>query len=165
MKKEENKCPKCGEEKGQQKKGFTGAGSQRMFCNACSYNFEHRMFITYCSYQNGTVSISIRGMDLQVDVLVEELMAILQAGAEARQSLTASQREAYTDAELEEKIAELQTVQWDPADSPSGMITAAPWWIFPQGVDRADLWAWFCDHHSKGEAGLIAFKSSPERTD
>ena len=39
MKKEENKCPQCGEEKGQQKKGFTGSGSQRMFCNACKNKY------------------------------------------------------------------------------------------------------------------------------
>ena len=104
----------------------------------------------YCSYTDGTVGVSIRGLDLQVDILVEELIAIMQAGAEANHALTAPLREPYTDEVLEEKWRELQTVQWDEADSPSGLILSEPWWIFPKGVDQGDLWAWFDEHHSVG---------------
>ena len=104
----------------------------------------------YCSYTDGTVGISIRGIDLQVDLLVEELMAIMQAGAEANQELTAPLREKYTDEELDAKWRELQSVQWDEADSPSGMILASAWWIFPRGVDQDDLYEWFGKNHSLG---------------
>lgn len=104
----------------------------------------------YCSYSDGTVGVSIRGLDLQVDLLVSELMAILQAGAEANTELTAPQRETYTDETLEEKWRELQTLGWDEADSPSGMITNRPWWVFPQGVDRNDIDQWFGERHSLG---------------
>ena len=104
----------------------------------------------YCSYNDGTVGISIRGLDLQIDLLVEELMAIMQAGAEANQKLTAPLREQYTDVEIEERWCELQSLKWDEADSPSGSILADAWWIFPKGVDRADLSAWFGKHHSLG---------------
>ena len=103
----------------------------------------------YCSYSDGTVGVSIRGIDIQIDLLVTEIMAIMQAGAEANQEMTA-QGKTYTDEELDEKWRELQTVQWDEAESPSGMILSAPWWIFPRGVDRDDLAAWFGEHHSKG---------------
>ena len=102
----------------------------------------------YCSYSDGTVGVSIRGMDLQIDILVSEMMAIMQAGAEANQELTAPQREQYTDEVIEEKWRELQGVGWEEADSPSGMILSAAWWIFPRGVDRDDLCRWFGDHHS-----------------
>ena len=74
----------------------------------------------------------------------------MQAGAEANHELTAPQREAHTDETLEEKWRELQTAQWDEAESPSGAILSAPWWIFPRGVDRDDLWAWFGERHSLG---------------
>jgi transposase-like protein len=33
------KCRNCGSEKGQHKKGFTGSGSQRMFCNICKCKY------------------------------------------------------------------------------------------------------------------------------
>jgi len=35
----ETKCPKCGSAEGQMKKGFTGAGSQRRFCNKCKHKY------------------------------------------------------------------------------------------------------------------------------
>lgn len=104
----------------------------------------------YCSYSDGTLGISVRGIDLQIDLLVEELMAVMQAGAQAKQELSAPQEERYPDAELETKWRELQNVQWDEADSPSGMILAAAWWVFPRGVDRNDLFQWFNERHSKG---------------
>ena len=104
----------------------------------------------YCSYSDGTVGISIRGLDLQIDLLVPEVIAIMQAGAEANQEITAPLREAYTDEQLEEKWRDLQDVHWDEAESPSGIITAQKWWVFPQGVDRDDLWQWFGARHSKG---------------
>ena len=105
----------------------------------------------YCSYSDGTVGVSIRGLDLQIDLLVPELMSLMKAGADANHELTAPQREKYTDEVLEEKWRELQTgVGWDEADSPSGMITDRPWWIFPQGVDRDDLLQWFGERHSLG---------------
>ena len=103
----------------------------------------------YCAYSDGTVGVSIRGADIQIDLLVSELMAIMQAGAEANREI-AAQEKTYTDEELDEKWRELQTVQWDEADSPSGMILAAAWWIFPRGIDRDDLDAWFDRHHSIG---------------
>gem|GEM_PF-3849236 len=104
----------------------------------------------YCSYSDGTVGVSIREIDLQIDIRVDELMALMQAGAEANAELTGAAREQYTDADLEEKWRELQTVEWVEAESPSGMITAAPWWIFPRGVDRDDLCAWFGERHTLG---------------
>ena len=104
----------------------------------------------YCSYNDGTVGISIRGIDLQIDLRVDELMALMQAGADANQELTAPLREQYTDAELEEHWRELQCLKWDDADSPSGSILADAWWIFPKGVDRLDLSAWFGERHSLG---------------
>lgn len=104
----------------------------------------------YCSYSDGTMGVSIRGIDLQIDLLVPEVMAILQAAAEANAELTAPQREAYTDEVLEEKWRELHTIGWDEADSPSGIITDKAWWVFPQGVDRDDLFQWFGERHSKG---------------
>jgi transposase-like protein len=39
MESKEKSCPKCGSEKGQHKKGFTGSGSQRMFCNICKCKY------------------------------------------------------------------------------------------------------------------------------
>jgi len=39
MKSERKKCPKCGSEKGQHKKGYTVSGSQRMFCNICKNKY------------------------------------------------------------------------------------------------------------------------------
>jgi transposase-like protein len=39
MENKEKKCPKCGSETRQHKKGFTGAGSQRMFCNDCGCKY------------------------------------------------------------------------------------------------------------------------------
>jgi hypothetical protein len=108
----------------------------------------------YCSYNDGTVGISIRGIDLQIDLLVEELMALIQAGADANQELTAPQREKYADKELEAKWCEMQGLKWDEADSPSGSILADKWWIFPKGVDRGDLIAWFGERHSKGAEHL-----------
>ena len=103
----------------------------------------------YCSYSDGTVGVSIRGLHLQIDLLVLELMALMQAGAEANQEHT-SQDKKYTDEELAEKWKELQAVKWNESDSPSGMILSAPWWIFPAGIDRDDLWEWFGEHHSLG---------------
>jgi hypothetical protein len=103
----------------------------------------------YCSYKDGTVGVSIRGIDLQIDLLVTEVMAIMQAGAEANQEHT-GQGKTYTDAELEDKWVELQGVGWDEADSPSGLILSAPWWVFPRGVDRGDLFTWFDTLHSAG---------------
>jgi hypothetical protein len=102
----------------------------------------------YCSYEDGTIGISIRGLDLQIDLLVEEVMAIMQASAKRNQEPTAPLEEKPTDAELEEKWKELQNVKWDEADSPSGFILADAWWIFPQGVDQSDLEQWFNDRHS-----------------
>ena len=104
----------------------------------------------YCSYTDGTVGVSIRGLDLQIDLLVEELMAILQAGAAANQEHTAPLREKYPDEVLDAKWRELQGVPWDEADSPSGVILASAWWIFPRGVDQDDVYAWFGNNHSLG---------------
>jgi len=39
---EEAKCPKCGSGDRQQKKGFTGGGSQRFFCGACKHKYTPR---------------------------------------------------------------------------------------------------------------------------
>ena len=126
-------------EKGSTKKGIerTIKGQAAMPCTV------------YCSYSDGTVGISIRELDLQIDLLVSEVMAIMQAGAEANQEITAPLREAYTDEQLEDKWRDLQGVNWAEAESPSGIITAQKWWIFPQGVDRDDLWQWFGKRHSK----------------
>ena len=104
----------------------------------------------YCSYSDGTVGVSIRGIDLQIDLLVSEVMSLMQAGAEANHDLNAPQREQYTDEVLEEKWRELQTVGWDEAESPSGSILSEPFWVFPRGVDRDDLTAWFGERHSLG---------------
>ena len=128
-------------EKGSAKKGVerTISGQATMPCTV------------YCSYSDGTVGVSIRGLDLQIDLLVEEIMALMQAGADAHHELTAPQRETYTDELLAEKWNELQTaVGWVEAESPSGMILSAPWWIFPRGIDRDDLLAWFGERHSLG---------------
>ena len=127
-------------QKGNSKKGMqrTIKGQATMPCTV------------YCAYSDGTFGISIRELDLQIDLLVEELMAIMKAGAEANHELTAPQRETYTDEQLEEKWRELHTVEWDEADSPSGLILAAAWWIFPRGADRDDLRQWFGERHSKG---------------
>ena len=35
----EIKCPKCGRQEGQMKRGFTGSGSQRYFCKVCQYKY------------------------------------------------------------------------------------------------------------------------------
>ena len=110
----------------------------------------------YCAYSDGTVGVSIRELDLQIDLLVTELMALMQAGAEANHELTGPRKDQYSDAELEAKWLELQKNQWDEADSPSGMILTAPWWVFPQGVDRDDLFQWFNERHSQGIAYLQA---------
>ena len=104
----------------------------------------------YCSYHDGTVGISIRGIDMQIDLLVEEVMAIMQASAERNRELTAPEKEKPTDAQLEEKWRELRNIRWDEADSPSGMILADKWWLFPRGVDRGDLAQWFGERHSLG---------------
>ena len=132
-------------EKGSTKKGIerTVMGQATMPCTV------------FCSYSDGTLGVSIRGIDLQIDLLVEELMAVMQAGAEANQELTAPLREEYTDADLEGKWRELQSVQLVEADSPSGMITAKAWWVFPQGIDRDDLCAWFGERHSRGRGYFI----------
>ncbi len=39
MEKNDIKCPKCGSETRQRKKGFTHAGSQRMLCCDCGYKY------------------------------------------------------------------------------------------------------------------------------
>lgn len=39
MEKREIRCPKCGSEKNQHKKGFTGSGSQRMYYNECGCKY------------------------------------------------------------------------------------------------------------------------------
>jgi transposase-like protein len=39
MENKEIKCPKCGRTTKQHKKGFTGSGSQRMFCTMCKYKY------------------------------------------------------------------------------------------------------------------------------
>jgi transposase-like protein len=39
MENKEIKCPKCGEEKRQHKKGYTCAGSQRMYCCNCGCKY------------------------------------------------------------------------------------------------------------------------------
>ena len=39
MEKKMYKCPKCGREKGQDRKGYTDSGSQRMYCNNCRYKY------------------------------------------------------------------------------------------------------------------------------
>jgi hypothetical protein len=104
----------------------------------------------YCSYNDGAVGVSIRGLDLQIDLSVEELMALMQAGAEANKELTAPVTEKYTDEDVSKKWCELQAVEFAEAESPSGLVLAEPWWIFPRGVDRDDLWAWFDKNHSYG---------------
>jgi len=103
-----------------------------------------------CSYDNGTVGISIRELDLQLDLLVSDMMEVMRAAAEANRELTAPQREQYSDADLEEKWRKLQNVVWCEADSPSGSILADTWWVFPKGADLDDVWAWFNERHSKG---------------
>ncbi len=42
METEKKGCPKCGSEKGQHKKGYTSAGSQRMYCNGCGHKYTPR---------------------------------------------------------------------------------------------------------------------------
>ena len=39
MENKEIKCPKCGSEKNQHKKGFTVSGNQRMLCNVCKSKY------------------------------------------------------------------------------------------------------------------------------
>lgn len=39
MEKKEVECPKCGAGKRQQKKGYTSAGSQRMYCSNCGCKY------------------------------------------------------------------------------------------------------------------------------
>jgi len=104
----------------------------------------------YCSYSDGTVGVSIRGLDLQIDLLVTEIIALMQVSAEANQEHTA-QGKIYTDEELAEKWNELQTaVGWVEAESPSGIVTDRPWWIFPAGIDHEDMVQWFGSRHSLG---------------
>jgi len=108
----------------------------------------------YCSYNEGTLGVSIRGLDLQIDLNIEETMELMKAGAEANKELTAPMTEKYTDADIAAKWHELQSVDFVEAESPSGLILAEAWWIFPRGVDRDDLWAWFDKNHSYGLAYL-----------
>ena len=39
MEKKEVRCPKCGSKEGQQRKGYTGSGSQRMYCKECKHKY------------------------------------------------------------------------------------------------------------------------------
>ena len=94
-----------------------------------------------CSYSKGIVTFAVEKTGIHLAVRLDEMFAIFKAAA---------QQKAYTDAELEEKWRELQTVPWGEGDSPSGMILADPWWIFPKGVDRDELRQWFGERHSRG---------------
>ena len=104
----------------------------------------------YCSYGGGTVGISIRELDMQIDVRLDELMAIMKAGAEAAHTFKDSLPQEYVDAELEARWRELRDTPFDEADSPSGLILSEAWWIFPKGADRGDIQEHIVGNHSKG---------------
>jgi len=108
-----------------------------------------------CAYSNGTVGFSMRQLDLMLTVRLDELMEILRAAAEANQLLQASMPKEYADAELEARWQEMADVEFVEADSPSGLILAKKWWVFPQGVDKGDILQYFDEHYSKGVAHLI----------
>jgi len=102
------------------------------------------------SYTDGMLSLSLRDLDLQIDLRLDKVMELMMSAADANRAAAAIHEERYSDEELEAKWEELQSVELDEADSPSGYVLAAAWWIFPKGVDRDDLTKWFGERHSKG---------------
>jgi hypothetical protein len=113
------------------------------------------------SYEEGTIGFSVREIDLMVHVRIDELMEILKEGAEAHKSFRESLPPDYMDAELEKRWDELSDVPFDDADSPSGLILADEWWIFPKGADREDIWKYFDAYHSKGVHYLLHERTTP----
>ena len=63
--------------------------------------------------------------------------------------------EESDDAKLEKKWEELEDVPFDESGSPSDLILAVDWWIFPKGERREDIWLYFDKQHSKGVAYLM----------
>ena len=109
----------------------------------------------FCAYSDGTIGFSMRDIELMITVRIDELYEILKAAGEAAQELQNSMPPEYTDAELEKRWDELTNILFDEADSPSGVITAEDFWIFPKGTDREDIWKHFDEHYSKGVAYLL----------
>lgn len=108
------------------------------------------------SYNEGTLGLSIKGIGRIINLRMDEVMALLKAAAEASLEFQAT-LPVYTDEELEEKWRELSDVPFDEADSPSpsGLILAKAWWVFPKGTDREDIWRYFDERHSRGVDYLL----------
>lgn len=108
-----------------------------------------------CAYSGGTIGFSMREMNIMFSVRMDELFEVLRSAAEASQEFHASLPQKYTDAELETRWKELESIPFDEADSPSGLILAEKWYVFQMGTDRDDIWNWFANRHSKGLAYLM----------
>jgi hypothetical protein len=108
-----------------------------------------------CAYSEGTVSVSIPDSDMMVVVRIDEMFSLLKAASIAAQELQESLPPEAVDAEIETRFRELDGLEWYDADSPSGKILAAGWWIFPQGADREDIVCYMAERHSKGRGHLF----------
>jgi hypothetical protein len=113
-----------------------------------------------CSYSEGTVSFSVRGIDVMTTVRLDELIQIMRAASEAHIDFTSTLPKGeteHTDEEIEARWRELvhvQPIEMLDADSPSGRVTSDRWWIFPKGADCDEILKWFETHHSDWEGFL-----------
>ncbi len=57
----------------------------------------------------------------------------------------------FTDAELESMWHEFGDVPMNPETE----CIELPWYIFPVGTYREDIWHWFDERYSTGVAGLM----------
>lgn len=60
---------------------------------------------------------------------------------------------AFRDAAVEELWDNLTDVPIDPETEELD----EPYYIWPKGTDKEDIWHWFDEHHSKGVAYLLGF--------
>lgn len=57
------------------------------------------------------------------------------------------------DSEVEELWDNLTDIPFDPETEKLD----EPYYIWPKGTDKEDIWHWFDEHHSKGVAYLLGF--------
>ncbi len=71
--------------------------------------------------------------------------------AEALEAMLAEETQEERDRHLESLWAELADVPMDP----EAEVLEAPFYAFPAGARRADIWCWFDELHSKGVKYLL----------
>ena len=114
-----------------------------------------------CAYSEGVIGFSMRDIDLMLTLRIDDLFAVLKSAADANMEFSAEVKK-LSDADLEKKWEELSDIPFDEADTPSGLILAQDWWIFPKGTDREDIWRHFDNAHSKGVHHLLYERGTRE---